>query len=65
MSESAARLIYSTQRRLNVVINEDLFSHYSKSSTRVRVYSSIQSISLPFKIERVCSLPVSFLWGIL
>ena len=48
MSESAARLIYSTQRRLNVVISEDLFSHCSKSSTRLRVYSSIQSISLPF-----------------
>ena len=48
MSESAARLIYSTQRRLNVVINEDLFSYCSKSSTRVRVYLSIQSISLPF-----------------
>ena len=56
MSESAARLIYSTQ------INEDLFSHCSKSSTRVRVYSSIQSISLPSKIERVCSPPVSSLW---
>ena len=37
MSESTARVIYSTYRRLNVVVNEDLFSHCSKSSTRVRV----------------------------